>query len=138
MGGYFNGVATFGTDSNKQSITSQGLDDCYIAKYGADGTFSWVRQMSGTSTDRVGAISNDTSGNIFVAGYFANNLVLGTGTAKVTLRTFGSYDIFLAKYASNGVLIWAKQIGSTNVDYAYGVTVDKSGNAIISNRDWTR
>ena len=132
VGGVFAGVATFGTDSNRQSITSQGGDDGFMAKYGADGTFSWVRQISGTGTDRVSAISADASGNIFVVGFFSSNLVLGAGAAKVTLRTFGNYDAFLAKYASNGSLTWVRQIGGTSIEYGYGVDVDKSGNAIVS------
>ena len=133
VGGAFSGVATFGTDSNRQSITSQGGEDGFIAKYGADGSFSWVRQLSGTSTtDRVQGMDTDASGNIFVVGFFGDNLVLGTGAARVTLRTFGSNDAFIAKYASNGALLWVKQIGGTGADALYGIAVDKGGNAIVS------
>ena len=132
MGGGYSGVATFGTETNKQSITSQGGEDGFIAKYGADGSFLWVRQLSGTSTERVTALTSDASGNIFVTGYFGENLLLGTGSARVTLRTFGSFDAFIAKYAGNGALLGVKQIGGSSVDYAYGVDVDKSGNVIVS------
>ena len=133
VSGYFSAVATFGSDSSKQTLTSMGGSDSFVAKYQPDGTFVWVRQLGGNGTpENANGLGTDAAGNIFVSGLFVDNLVVGTGSSKTTLRTFGAADGYLAKFAANGNLVWVKQFGSTTAEVVNGLTVDKSGNVIVT------
>jgi len=130
--GVFQGVAAFGQNSNRQAITAMGGNDSYIAKYAPDGTFAWVRQLSGTADEFSRGVSTDRAGNIFVTGYFSDNITFGSGSSKVVLRTFGGNDGFLAKYAANGNFTWVKQFGGISGDQGYGISVDRSGNVFVA------
>ncbi|MCP4134107.1 MAG: hypothetical protein GY754_24255, partial [bacterium] len=44
----------------------------------------------------------------------------------------GGWDIFLVKYNSLGVKQWTRQMGTTENDYASGVSVDSAGNIHIT------
>lgn len=130
--GVFQGVAAFGQTNNRQAITAMGGFDGYIAKYAPDGTFSWVRQMSGTSDVFSRGVSTDMAGNIFVTGYFLENATFGSGSSKVVLRNFGGADGFVAKYAANGSFTWVKQFGGQSGDQGNGISVDRNGNVFVA------
>jgi hypothetical protein len=74
-------------------------------------------------------VVDNSSGNIYVSGWTYGGLDGNTNA--------GSNDIFLVKYNSNGEKQWggAKQLGTTNEDYAYGVALDSSGNIYVTG--WT-
>jgi len=48
------------------------------------------------------------------------------------LTNSGSNDGFLVKYNSNGIPLWARRLGGTVSDIAYSVSVDSSGNVIVT------
>ena len=49
----------------------------------------------------------------------------------VTVSSTGLYDILLAKYNSDGTLVWLKRAGGTGADIAHGIVVDSAGNITI-------
>jgi hypothetical protein len=44
----------------------------------------------------------------------------------------GSSDIFLIKYNSNGTKQWTRQLGTSEQDLGFGVTVDSSDNIYLT------
>jgi hypothetical protein len=48
------------------------------------------------------------------------------------LTNSGSNDAFVVKYNSNGIPLWARRLGGTVSDIAYSVSVDSSGNVIVT------
>jgi hypothetical protein len=69
----------------------------------------------------------DSSGNIYVAGYFNDTLTLGSNV----LISAGGNDVFIAKYNSSGTLVWAESAGGTGEDDAGSIAVDAQGNVFI-------
>jgi hypothetical protein len=66
---------------------------------------------------------------VVVTGYFAGTADFGGGS----WTSAGGNDIFLAKYSSsNGSPLWAKRLGGTTTDSAYGVAVDGGGNVWVT------
>src|SRR5690606_37783297 len=53
----------------------------------------------------------------------------GTGGS---LMIFGGIDVFVGKYAADGTYQWAKNMGSVNSEYGYGIAVDGSGNVYVT------
>ena len=74
-------------------------------------------------------ILSDSLGNTYVAGNFTKpTLTFG----NYVLKNFGQSDIFLAKYNSNGKIVWAKNIGGSNDEKIDSMNADYSGNVSIS------
>ena len=72
---------------------------------------------------------SDNYGNTYVAGNFSGSTL---HFGKYTLKNFGGSDIFLAKYDSNGKIVWAKNIGGNSDEKIISLKVDGSGNLSIS------
>jgi hypothetical protein len=134
--GYFNGTFTFGLgESNQTQLTSAGVDDIFVAKLNSNGTLAWVRGVGSTDADKGSAISVDGSGSAFVTGRFSGTVTFGSGEPNETQLTSTNglpYDIFVAKYNSNGTLAWAKPGGGTSSDEGFGIAVDGLGNSYVT------
>ncbi|MBS1776053.1 MAG: T9SS type A sorting domain-containing protein [Bacteroidetes bacterium] len=68
-------------------------------------------------------MATDLQGNIYATGYFKDSINLGA----VTLVSSGDRDIFIAKYNSNGSLLWATKAGGYGKDEGYGITTTGNG-----------
>ena len=85
---------------------------------------AWTRQLGTSGNDYATAVSVDGAGNAYITG-LTNGSLGGTNQ--------GSYDAYLAKYSSTGGLQWKTQLDMAgHDDYAWGVSVDLSGNAYIT------
>ncbi|MCL5098722.1 MAG: hypothetical protein M1608_14565 [Candidatus Omnitrophica bacterium] len=111
--GNFNGDVSFGGII----LTNKGF---FLAKYDPRGRLIWVKQDRNFGAERNrSAVAADAQGNVYVTGsIFANAGAWG--------------DLLLAKYDSDGDLIWLRQTGSDVVDYGSGVAVDKTGNVCVT------
>jgi hypothetical protein len=82
-----------------------------------------VATATTTATGNYSAVSAtavDAAGNVFLAGHFANTVVLG-GT---TLTSLGGYDVFVAKFNPvSNQFVWAQRAGGTGFDYAAALAV---------------
>ena len=112
-------------------LISYGGPDIFIAKYNPDGICLWAKHAGGNaiSYEESGqAICHDANDNIYITGIF-------WGTAKfdtVQLVSAGDWDIFVAKYDSNGNLIWANRAGGSYHDMGTGLSVDSSENCYVT------
>ena len=121
--GYFKGEGIFGTDYKTDDISA------YLAKLNkADGSVVWSVALGGTSTNSAEALAVTADGSTIVVGSFSGELAIGDGT----LATAGADDISITKIAADGHRLWAKRLGSTDIDAADAVTVDNDGNIYIT------
>ncbi|MFT3774684.1 MAG: MopE-related protein [Minicystis sp.] len=92
--GSFAGTIDFGGGP----LTSQGLNDIFVAKLTSAGNHVWSKRF-GDSADQTGsAVDTDATGNIVITGYFNGTIDLGAGP----LTSLGVADIYLAKLESLG------------------------------------
>lgn len=84
----------------------------------------WIRQVKSTGPDRVQDITIDNDGNIYVTGNYSNGANFGNG---IVLPSAGQQDFFVAKYSSNGTLIWLLPGGSVLADAISGICIDDQG-----------
>ena len=120
--GEFHGKVSF---SPTVSLTSAGLADIFVAKYGSDGHLIWAQDMGGPGNDAGTGIAVDTAGNVYAAGYFNGTAAFTTGH---TLTSAGDRDIFVVKLDTAGNFVWADHMGGKGIDQAMGIAVDSSGN----------
>ncbi len=95
----------------------------------------WVKSAGGMYDDYGQRIAINTNGNIFITGYFAS---LSITFGSITLyNDTDEYDVFIAKYDTNGNVLWAKSAGGTSLDYVYDIATDASGNVYITGTFWS-
>ncbi|MBU1382334.1 SBBP repeat-containing protein, partial [Myxococcota bacterium] len=110
--GSFNGYAT------------AGHDDLLVASLDSAGAINWGL-LSGTPVGDYGeAVTVDSDGNIYVAGYTYGDLDGETNA--------GGIDVFMVKYSSGGVRQWTALHGTPQNDYPTSVRSDSIGNTFVS------
>ena len=103
--------------------TTGSTADILIAKYNTLGTLMWQRTLASPNNDFGQKIAVDSSGFIYTCGY-------------VDPAASAEYNILIAKYDTNGTLLWQRTLFSANADYGLGISVDSSGNFYISGFIW--
>lgn len=95
--------------------------------------FKWAGQIGGSQSEYSQDITKDSDNNLIVVGRFANSGNFNPDTtAPITLTSNGGTDAFICKIDSLGNLVWAKSIGGSSTDIAFGVNVDDSNNIYIA------
>jgi hypothetical protein len=132
--GSFGETVTFGQgEANQTTLTATGLDCAFLAKFDYYGQLQWVQGSYGTFTDIGTGVAAMPDGGAVITGRFHRNTALGRGTGnEINLVAEGPYDIFAARYASDGYLYWAERAGGYSADDAgYGVAVAADGGVIL-------
>lgn len=127
--GYYNAGISFDAT---HSFTSSGSSDIYLVKYDPAGNVLWAKTATGgTDADVSNSIAVDRWGNVFIAGYYKSTS-LTFGTTTLTNAGGNTYDLFFAKYDTDGNVLWAKTNGGTGDDRTYGIAVDSLGDCFIT------
>ncbi len=127
---------TFGTFENAFRVGSSTFRttnrDAYLIKQDATGTILWAKQLGfddhSDSFSFPGDIDIDASGNVYVTGAFSGDANI-EGTP---LTNNGQSDIYVAKYTTLGALVFVKNIGGADFDYAFGIAVDDGLNIYVT------
>ena len=122
--GVFQGTARF----EENMIASAGQSDVFLAKYNPNAELLWVRQAGGPANDTARSITVDSNNDIYITGDFIESADFGT----TTLSSSGESDIFIAKYDSDGDLLWATEAGGSRSDVARSITIDSNGDGLIT------
>jgi len=136
--GYYSAALTlYNTGGGTGATLTNAIgNDAFLAKYSSAGSVVWATQIAGTSSDIGQGVATDSSGNVFVTGYYQAALTLYNtgGGAGAALAFTGGNDAFLAKYSSAGSVLWATRIAGTTTsdDRGYGVATDSSGNVFVT------
>ncbi|MEI6853496.1 MAG: SBBP repeat-containing protein, partial [Bacteroidota bacterium] len=120
-----------------QTLTNAGGYDIMLIKYDQSGNVVWAKSAGGADNEMIYSIAVDGSGNVYVAGYYqSTSITFGATTLNNSSVNAGYGDIFLTKYASNGVVIWAQSaVGTLNkTDWATSVALDATGNVYLTGR----
>ena len=126
--------ANFPATLGAYDISSNGGGDAYVAKVGATGSsLLWATYVGGAGEDTPLAVKLDNSGNAVVAGISeSTDFPTTPGAYEVTYHG-GTTDGFVAKVGAAGSsLLWATYLGGGGIDFAYGVVLDGSGNAVVA------
>lgn len=119
------GDASFGDQQHK---TAGGMDMCLV-KLDAKGKALWVSAIGGSKTDRAYGAITDAAGNAYVTGHFESTDARVNGEA---LPNAGSYDVFTAKFAPDGKVLWVRVKGGEGYDYGHGIAMDSKGHVVVT------
>ena len=110
----------FGADT----LINNGISSMFLVKYSPSGTVLWAKCEGGGSDAYGNSVATDASGNVIVAGCYDTSIVIGSNT----FISSGANDMFVAKYASTGTLLWARSAGGSDWDTGSSIATDVNGN----------
>ncbi|MUG97974.1 hypothetical protein F7734_38970 [Scytonema sp. UIC 10036] len=84
---------------------------------------TWIQQLGTEGDDSCYNVATDNVGNVYITGY-TNGELGGTNA--------GGVDAWVAKYDSNGTLLWTRQMGTGGDEISCGVATDSAGNVYIA------
>ncbi len=122
--GHFFGAVTFGPDEPEEVSLFSGDTDIFISRLRSDGTLDWVRRIPGEWNDSALAVaSGPDTGTL--TGYFSESVTFAAGEANaVTLTAEDRYEMYLARYTTDGELSWVREAGGPGDDYGVAVAMD--------------
>lgn len=110
------------------NLSSTGGNDMLLAKFSSTGDVLWAKKAGSTGNEDPMSVKVDSNGDIYITGGFRNTAYFDAES----IVSLDAQDVFLAKYDSDGNIIWAKNIGSgPNGDRAEGMVIDNQ-NIIIA------
>ncbi len=119
--------ASWGTPVNGY----KGGSDAFVAMLNSSGVLQWNTFLGSWNTDYAYSLALDKTGNIYVAG--DSNSTWGTPVNAFA----GSYDGFVAKLNSSGVLQWNTFMGSSSYDWTWSLALGEFGNVYVAGYSYT-
>ena len=109
-------------------LVSAGGTDIYLVKHTAEGIPAWSVKLGGNDYDYVQKLETDEEGNIIMTGYFYGTTQIGPDQ----YTSFGSQDIFVAKYNSAGTFLWSYRAGGPMAAYITGLATGNDHDIVIT------
>lgn len=123
-------------------VSANNTYDAFIVKYNSAGGVSWEKHFGNSGYDeQINAVAVDSQTNLVVVGSFKGTVDFtgnGTGVQGTTKLTatqnsgFDTYDAYVAKYNSAGVLQWVRNYGGIYQDLGSSVAVDANDRIFIT------
>lgn len=124
---YVCGFAQGGASFGGVTVTNRGGVDVFLAKFDPSGTLLWVRTAGGSGVDVANGVALDGGGNVILTGYFSETAQFG----NASITAAGNVDLFLAKFDSDGNVLWARSAGGLEQDYGFAVAADVDGSIAV-------
>jgi hypothetical protein len=112
------------TESRLDGQRSSGNFDGFITKYSAQGAKLWTRMLGTTGIDAIKDVTTDASGHVYVTGSVSGTLA---GQPRI-----GSADAFIAKYTSDGTMLWTKVFGTKLGDTGEAISLGSDGSIYVA------
>ena len=113
-----------GNTASKKRLQKHAGGDYWLIKLNAEGILQWSQYYGGSFTDTPAGVVETADGGFLLVGTSDSNDV------DISANK-GSYDIWLVKASSTGVLEWEKSYGGSQLDQASAIDRTTDGNFII-------
>ena len=136
VAGEFSGIAEFNTGHESVVLESFGYDDIFISKFNTNGQLIWAKNIGGKYNDVCNSMTLDENSNIYITGRFSSTVDFNPGEGNYELESNSGADIYIAKYDSSGVFLWAVRIGGEGYndgdDEGTSIITDNDGNVLVT------
>lgn len=109
IAGYINGTVNYNPLGTPVNVNGYYM---FLAKYSPAGILQWIKNIDGILANNNMKLTLDGQGNIYINGAFYSRVDFGVAPT-LTPTSSDSQDIFIAKYSSDGNLLYHKSIGGT-------------------------
>jgi hypothetical protein len=142
--GTFRGTFDADPGSGVKNVTGKGGADFFIARQFPDGlseqplfqpALAQSFALGAAGNQAGGRVVTDSSGNLYLAGFFEGTVDFDPGSAVQELTSSGlGGNIFVAKYGPNGSPLWVQRIVTVlpDDDLALALALDGAGNVYLA------
>jgi hypothetical protein len=127
--GCYSGTVDFDlnpTSSASLSTMGNNTSGFVLKIFSLDFGYLWARSFNGLSSSVAYDVAVSDLGNVYVIGYFQNQVHFGSGSNSVSLQSIGFDDAFLVSYTQTGNINFVKHVASPLPTYLNFVVIDKS------------
>lgn len=125
LSGFFNGSEVSAGDLME---TGEGLSDIFLVKYSAAGAVLDLKTYGSSGADASTSLMANSSGDVFMAGYFEGNVEIGTQT----LVSNGNLDMMVVKFDGSLNALWSQTVGSTGGDLIHDLAPTSDGGCFFT------
>jgi len=127
LSGFFQGQLIFGTDT---TLLANGETDFFLAKFTASGQLLWALNCGGQRDTRGVALAIDhASGDVVATGFYNKEAQFGSQTL---VANTSDKDVFVARFNTQGQVLWARRAGGVHDDQVSGVAIDSQGDIYLT------
>jgi hypothetical protein len=123
FGGTINFQADWGGTDNK---TSAGLNDAYVMKINANGTYGWTHRIGGSVQDGALSIATAQDGNVYVTGSYYTTVNFSADWSSADNKTSTSTNGFVTKINGDGSYGWTRCMDG-NSNYPRSIITNLNG-----------
>ncbi len=109
-------------------------NDAFLAKFSPEGNRVWGTYFGSDKADAAHSVAVNRYGHVYITGETESTTNIATTGAFQTALKGVQLDGFLARFNTDGKLIWGTYYGDSTHDALYSVTCDLSGKAIVAGR----
>ncbi|MDO1451232.1 gliding motility-associated C-terminal domain-containing protein [Rhodocytophaga aerolata] len=130
--GYYRyGIVFKGIARRDTFYTEAAIEEFFIAKYDSQGELLWAKSAGGRGYQRGVQLAVDEHGNCYVAGHYQSQMKF-SDSFTLPPPTHLNACMFLAKYNSDGTLLWAKRVEGIEYYHFLELAIDTQGNPYVS------
>ena len=130
--GHFSADPTIILEGDSISINSNGAEDIFLKKWTNEGDLIWAKNYGGIGNDRAVQIATQNNGDIYMVGYFSEQIIFDSTNIDFQFVSEGLTDAFFGKWNANGDLLWVKHIGGNFNDEGSSLAIDNEGNVYFT------
>ncbi len=131
MGGVTTSTSSIATSGAYQTVLgANGIYDCFVVKFTNAGVRIWGTYYGGASTEYLGGLAVEKSGNLYFSGRSESNTVIASSGAHQSTYG-GNTDAILVKLNSSGFRLWGTYYGGSLSDVGEDVAIDPLGGVLI-------
>jgi hypothetical protein len=116
-------VSASNGQGNSKSAKHAG-GDIWVLKLASNGSLEWSKYFGGSFTDIPFGVV-ETSDNEYIIAASSDSRDFDISNNK------GSYDFWILKVASDGILVWEKSFGGSEIDEPRAISATNDGNFMI-------
>lgn len=131
--GYFGGTYDFDPGPGVHTLTASGAYDGFVLRLDPNGNYTWAFKLGGAGSDRVTSITVDAAKNVYITGLIGGTTDFDPGIGVYNLVPPPTANsVFVARYNAIGQFVWAKMVGSVQVNNGMGICSDPMGNVYVT------
>lgn len=127
VAGTFDGFVDFDPGPGKSTLSNEGANDVFLAKYTRLGALVWAKQFEGGTFLDARALVVSADGSVVLAGNFNGEVDFDPGPAQNLISTTGNLT-YVVRLDAEGELVWAKSLSGAFREFAE----DADGNLLLT------